>query len=241
MTAAERLLDRHPPKKALALALERASGYPEKHYLRWFYTEIADEIREEAKRRYGYELDGLGKLVLTSYDPFVPIVAKAYLARPVFEPAYAFSWRALTRHIDVMFKRLQSKIEVIFTDRDPYPDYAAMIADIKRGRMLVYTGSSEHPVFSPEENWRFRAVHDYIAHAGGEHTFSLRGEMAAYNRHVKLAPPDARLALFVEIVAQTSCFFYTGAFCEQKVCGMFGFDFVNVGVVDDVEYARNFE
>jgi hypothetical protein len=183
-----------------------------------------------------------GKLVLSNYAPYVPLVGEAYLARPAFEEQYLYSWRALAKHIDVMFRRLQSRVTVEFTERDPYPSYVEMVNDIREnGHMFVYTGHSNHPAFSHEENWRFRAVHDYIAHAGGDHAFNLRGEMAAYNRHVKLAPPAARLALFTEIVGQVCTFFLTGTFAEQKVCKLFGFDYVNVGAVDKVEYQKNFE
>lgn len=183
----------------------------------------------------------LGRLALVDYRHFVPITAMAYLARPDFEASAVPSWQALARHIDTMFARLQSRVEVVFTEQDPYPDFKAMAYDIRHyRRMKVFTGSSEHPVFTPEQNWRFRAVHDYVAHTGGEHEFTLRGEMAAYNRHVKLAPPRAQLALFVEIVAQTCTFFYKNAFGPQKVCHLYGFDFVQVGVVDRTTYEANF-
>lgn len=221
-----------------------AEAQPDRHYLRWFWNEVAEEVREEVKRRYGYTVgdSGLGKLVLSNYAPFVPLVGKAYEARPDFEPEYLYSWKALAKHIDTMFRRLQSRVNIEFTEEDPYPSYVEMVQDIRRGHMFVYTGHSEHPAFSPQENWRFRAVHDYLAHAGGEHTFSLRGEMAAYNRHVKVAPPTARLALFTEIVGQTCCYFWNdNKFCTQKVCKLWGFDYENVGDVDKVEYERNFE
>ncbi len=182
-----------------------------------------------------------GRLVLSNYKPFVPIVGPAYLARPVFEQQYVYSWVALAKHIDVMFDRMQSRVEVIFTAEDPYPDYASMSRDIKQnGRMRIYTGGDPHPVWDKAENSRFRAVHDYVAHLGGEHHFTLRGEMSAYNRHVKLAPPAARLALFTEIVGQTCTYFFTGGFAEQKVCKLWGFDYVNVGAVDQAEYQKNF-
>lgn len=199
------------------------------------------QLARRVKKLEGGLGGDLGRLALVDYRPFVPICAKAYLARPDFEPSAVYSWKALSKHIDTMFDRLQSRVEVIFTEKDPYPNFKAMVKDIRENkRMMIFTGSSDHPVFSHEQNWRFRAVHDYIAHAGGEHEFTLRGEMAAYNRHVKLAPPAARLALFVEIPAQTCAFCYTGKFGGQKVCNLYGFDFVNVGEYDEREYQRNF-
>lgn len=184
----------------------------------------------------------LGRLALKNYKPFVPVVGEAYLARPSFEQKYLYSWNALAKHIDTMFGRMQSHVQVIFTAHDPYPDFNAMARDIRKNhRMLIYTGGDEHPAWDRAANARFRAVHDYTSHLAGDHQFTLRGEMSAYNRHVKIAPPAARLALFTEIVGQTCTYFFTGGFGEQKVCKLWGFDYVNVGLVDQAEYRRNFE
>ncbi|MDP3772739.1 MAG: hypothetical protein Q8Q85_00570 [Gemmatimonadales bacterium] len=183
----------------------------------------------------------LGRLALSDYQPFVPVVARAYLARPVYEASAAPSWHALADHIDRMYQQLATRVRVELTPNDPYPDAATMQRDIARhGRMKVWQGGSDHPIWTPDQNWRFRAVHDYTVHLGGDHDFSLRGEIGAYNRHVKMAPVAARLALFVEVVGQTSCFFFTGGnFCAQKVCQVYGFDFVNVGEVDARAYLEN--
>jgi len=187
--------------------------------------------------------DPFGRLALPDYTKFVPVVAEAYLARPVYESEAVPSWLSLRESTNRLFKQMSRKVEVIFTDVDPYPDFASMQHDIETNRrMLIWTGASDHGVWSPEDNWRFRAVHDYMIHLAGGHPFTLRGEMGAYNRHVKIAPPKARLALFVEIVGQVCTYLYQGnKFAEQKVCQMYGFDFVNVGLWDPVEYERNWE
>ena len=185
----------------------------------------------------------LGKLVLADYRrTFVPLVAQAYAARPLYQPDVVYSWQALITHIDKMYRQLLSQVTVIPTADDPYPGYEEMMTDIRQhGRMKVYTGASEHPVWTPEENVRFRAVHDYIVHRAGEHNFTLRGELGAYNRHVKIAPPEARIALFTEIVGQTCSYWHNNEqFGEQKVAKLYGFDYVRVGDVDMVEYQKNF-
>lgn len=182
----------------------------------------------------------LGRLVLPDYRPFVPIVARAYLARPPYEPAVVGSWVALAQHVEVMFRQLQSRVRVEFVGEDPYPDFESMERDVSRsGVMRVWTGASEHAAWPPETNWQFRAVHDFVVHLGGDHGFSLRGEMGAYNRHVKIALPAAWLALFTEVVGQVCAFHFLGRFAEQKIAALYGFDYVNVGAVDPQEYLRN--
>jgi hypothetical protein len=183
-----------------------------------------------------------GRLALRDYHPFVPIVGRAYMARPMLEPAAVPSWRALAAWLEPMFRQVQSRVHVVFTPQDPYQgNIDAMVRDIRQGRLQVWMGGSEHGVFTPEQNWKFRAVHDYMTHFGGEHSFSLRGEMAAYNRHIKTAPRAAWPALFTEVVGQVCTFFYLGGeFGPQKIAYLYGFDYENVGLVDPGAYRRNF-
>ena len=187
--------------------------------------------------------DAFGRLALPNYQKFLPVVAEAYLARPRFQEAAVPAWMALRDSTNRLFRQMTRKIEVIFTDEDPYPDFAAMKDDIEtQHRMLVWTGeSSNSPIWTPEENWRFRAVHDYMIHLAGNHPFTLRGEIGAYNRHVKIAPIAARPALFTEIIGQTCAYLYLNKFAEQKICLLYGFDYVNVGLWDPVEYELNWD
>ena len=188
-------------------------------------------------------LSGLGKLVLTDYKPYVPIVAEAYAARPTLERAAIPAWEALARHTDRMYKQLLSQVEVIPTADDPYPDYESMMKDIRENRrMKIYSGASDHPLWDVDQNIRFRAVHDYVVHRAGEHPFTLRGELGAYNRHVKIAPPIAHGAIFTEIVGQTCSFFYNGEQFNfpQKCAFLYGFDYDKVGVWYPERYAQNF-
>lgn len=187
-----------------------------------------------------------GRLILPDYHPFVPIVAKAYIARPMYQPDIVYSWKILAAHNARMFQQIQSRIRIEFVPKDPYtggPIDAAerMMHDIRVNRRLqVWTGASEHGVWTPQENWQFRAVHDYMTHFAGRHAFTLRGEMSAYNRHIKTLPPGARPALFTEVVGQVCTQIFTGKFPPQKIAELYGFDYVNVGRVHWGEYERNF-
>jgi len=185
----------------------------------------------------------LGKLVLKDYRPYVPVVAAAYMARPVLEQAAVPSYKALRDHTDRMYRQLLSQVTIIPTEQDPYPGYEEMMRDIRENnRLKVFSGSSDHPFFTVEENVRFRAVHDYIVHRAGEHPFTLRGELGAYNRHAKIAPPLARGALFTEIVGQVCTYWdHKEKFdFPQKCALLYGFDYEKVGVWNPEPYLQNF-
>ena len=57
--------------------------------------------------------------------------------------------------------------------------------------------------------------------------FSLRGELAAYNAHLKTVPQEAIPALFTEVVGQVCAnFVQGGVFAEQKILFLcLGLDF----------------
>jgi hypothetical protein len=181
------------------------------------------------------------KLVSKDYTAYAKMVSDAYLARPDYESQYTSSWHSLAEHTEKMFQQVSSKIKIEFVDEDPYASFDEMKKDIETNhRMKVWTGESSHPIFTTEQNLKFRAVHDYMVHIAGDHPFTLRGELSAYNRHLKTIPKDARLALFTEVVGQVCVKVVTGSFASQKICKLWGFDYVNVGQVDDQEYQKNF-
>lgn len=186
------------------------------------------------------------KLVLVDYSEYAKRVADAYDARPAFEAKYVPSWKALASHCGSIFKQIQSKVDVQFVEEDPYASAKDMLKEVKEKKILrIYTGHSDHPVWSPRENHIFRAVHDWYSHVlgagSGGHGFNLRGEYNSYNRHVKLAPEAARLALFTEVVGQASFKQVRGSFPPQKICKLWGFDYVALGKIDELEFANNFE
>lgn len=101
-------------------------------------------------------------------------------------------WGALNKSNAKLFKQIESKYHVEFVEEDPYETAEQMRKEVKESKILkIYKGDSEHPFFTEEENWRFRAVHDYYTHIIHGENFNLRGEIRAYNTHSKLAPPMA--------------------------------------------------
>lgn len=92
-----------------------------------------------------------------------------------------------------------------FTDGDPYPDSAAMCADVRENKHLnVYRGGDPHPCFSPRENEIFRAVHDIFGHAAEGYQFGPRGEENAWVHHSMMFSPLAQRALTTETRGQNS-------------------------------------
>jgi 8-oxo-dGTP pyrophosphatase MutT (NUDIX family)/GNAT superfamily N-acetyltransferase len=179
------------------------------------------------------------------FNAYARSVADAYDARPVHDAAAKASYAALLHHSEKMFKQLTSRIDIKFVDEsEPYADAADMTKRVKEEGVMYVSKlfSSNLPSgWTPEQNWRFRAVHDYIVHIGGRHDFSLRGEIATFNRHAKVAPRAALPALFSEIVGQVAYYFARGKFpSPQKACILYGFDYERVGYINPSEFKRNF-
>ena len=170
-------------------------------------------------------------------DLYAQLVAEAYLAAPKFEPRAASSFEAFVPFIEKMFKRIQSRVNVEFVDYHPYESAQELRQDISAtGTMKIATIDAEHEVFDVVTNAKFRAIHDYMSHVqaiGSRGTeFTLRGEIAAYNAHLKTTPSAAVPALFTEVVGQVCAYVVTGKFAEQKICLLDGFDYYNIGVVE---------
>lgn len=184
---------------------------------------------------------------------YAELVAAVYGASPEYDADAVPHWKSLNQSNYTLWKRLLSRIDIIFTsenpDRDsitvagkpykvikhndPYETQQQMRDDvINNKRLLIMIDHSEHPVFSVEDNIVFRTVHDYIVHILGNKPFGLYGELQAYNLHAKMVPVDARPAIFTEVVEQISWEQIHGEFPKQKVVVLQGFDFVNVGNVD---------
>jgi len=172
------------------------------------------------------------KLVLKDFGEYAKLVAKAYEDAPVREPNALPHWQALMASTQRLYKRISSKVKVEFVADNPYPDAARMRDEVKRtGILKIWTGHSDHEVFGPEVNQQFRAVHDYITHIVCGQDFGLKGELKAYNRHAKLAGPEAVPALFTEVAGQACVAVVTGSFPVQKIALLRGFDYYQIGVV----------
>ncbi len=172
----------------------------------------------------------------SGWDLYAQLVADAYLAAPKFESRAASSFEAFVPFIEKMFKRIQSRVDVEFVDYHPYESAEQLRQDVNAtGTMKIATIDAEHEMFDEITNAKFRAIHDYMSHIqaiGSRGTeFTLRGELAAYNTHLKTTPKAAVPALFTEVVGQVCTYNITGKFPEQKICLLDGFDYYNVGVV----------
>ena len=62
--------------------------------------------------------------------------------------------------------------------------------------------------------------------------FDMKGELQAYNAHLKTIPREAAGALFTEVVGQAAYFLNYGYFPEQKIALLPGFDYYNIGIVN---------
>ena len=172
------------------------------------------------------------KIAHVNLDDFADRVADAYEAAPDYDKDALKHWDALNKSNHKLFKQIQSKYKVEFVDEDPYRTAEEMRRETEdTGVLKIYKGDSEHPYFSKEDNWIFRAVHDYYTHIITKtEDFDLRGELRAYNTHSKLVPPDALPALFTEVVGQVCYYIKKDKFPKQKVSVLPGFDFKTIGI-----------
>ena len=200
------------------------------------------------------------KLIPKNWDEYAELVTNAYTSAPKFDTKVVKHWNSLNTSNYTLFKRLLSKVNVVFTTNDKskigsvdivgrtfkieylssddeYKTQSEMKNSFNQtGILKISCDNSTHPIFSVTDNIVFRTVHDYIVHILGNHDFGLNGEIASYNQHAKLAPNDAIPALFTEVVGQVCVTIKTGNFPEQKIAILNGFDYNNVGVIDDTDY-----
>lgn len=199
------------------------------------------------------------KLILKNWDKYVELVSQAYLDAPDFDPDVTHHWEVLRESNYKLFKRLLSKVDVIFTSENKsevgsvnilgrkfsiiylpssehYQTQQEMKSDYENtGKLKISIDYSDHPIFSVKDNIVFRTVHDFIVHILGNHGFGAKGEIASYNRHAKLAPPDALPALFTEVVGQACVAVATNNFPKQKITILRGFDYAQLGKVEDYD------
>ena len=185
------------------------------------------------------------------------LVAASYKLAPVSDPAALPAFQELAGKMATQNDFLRHDYRFVPSSGDHYSSLKQLRVSIdaqrqagkRRADMFVYaeppgpegdTSQQGHPVFSNDQNVMIRGVHDAIAHLGGNHPFSARGEYGAYNRHLKTLcnVQDARAgrcmaagALFTEIVGQTSFYYVYGQFAPQKAVILPDFDHDNVGLL----------
>lgn len=214
---------------------------------------LKDILKETLNNKKGKKLSE--KMMLKDWSKYRKIVADAYKEAPSKDSTVVKHWTTLNISNQTLFKRLLAKTEIILVseetskdgatmnlsgkqyeiqkiDGEPYSSQAEMSQDWKQNKQVkISIDYSNHPIFSVEENVIFRCVHDFIVHILGNHPFGDKGEIASYNLHAKLAPPDALPALFTEIVGQACYVVEYGSFPEQKIAVLDGFDYREVGKV----------
>lgn len=195
------------------------------------------------------------KMMLKDWSKYRKLVADAYKDAPSKDSTAVKHWNALNRSNHTLFKRLLSKTKIVLVseeaskdgttlnldgnvytikkiDGEPYASQAQMSQDWKQNKQIMISiDYSDHPIFTVSDNVIFRCVHDFIVHILGNHPFGDKGEIASYNLHAKLAPPDALPALFTEIVGQACYVVEYGSFPQQKIAVLDGFDYKEVGKV----------
>lgn len=164
------------------------------------------------------------------FDPILgAAIADAFLAAPVRDEraygAYAAFCRETVRQFHFLVGRPEFGglgLTVRVVDEDPYPDAAAMVADIRARRLLVFSSAASenpHPYLSDGENDMFRAVHDAFGHAASGRGFDRHGEEAAWLKHAAMYSPRARRAMTTETRGQLSTLILStsnGHFPRQK-------------------------
>jgi hypothetical protein len=170
---------------------------------------------------------------LEDFEGYCEQVADAYDAAPVWEEGEIWRWEALRDSVLRMYSQISKKVDIEYAPGQLYESAQQMRDEVARtGKLVISTDFNDHPFFTPDENLKFRAVHDYIVHiipgAGGP-DFTRKGELRAYNLHRRLAPKAAWPALFTEVAAQACYKNARGEFPVQKVAVLHDIDFYNVG------------
>ena len=167
------------------------------------------------------------------WDKYCELVASAYQSAPRFDPAAVASFEAMAPFVEKMFKRIESVVDIQFVEEHPYENAEELRQDVQQNGVLrISTLDAEHDIFDPATNAKFRAIHDFMSHIQRNTNFDAKGEIASYNAHLQTMPPKSYPALFTEIVGQACTTIITGAFPEQKIALLSGFDYVNIGVVE---------
>jgi hypothetical protein len=158
-------------------------------------------------------------------------IAAAYRCGPGWTDGALPAYRAFRAETSIQFDQLTASrahgglgIDVQTSCDDPYPDAAAMAADVLgNNRLRVYaTGGpgNHHPLLSTDDNNMFRAVHDVFGHLASGRGFDRHGEDAAWFAHSQRYSALARRAMTTETRGQSSAFIWQHQgrrFPDQKV------------------------
>lgn len=137
-----------------------------------------------------------------------------------YSNAVRATYAEFARYLNAQYFALATVFDVVVTTDDPYADASELFSDLEKGTLKIFaTGEDDHPLWSPQQNDRFRAVHDVFGHYASHVPFCRNGEDAAYRSHARMFPQHVLPALAVETRAQNSALIYgpkPGEFAPQK-------------------------
>ena len=140
-----------------------------------------------------------------------------YQSADTVEKRHVYAWKALAEETTRLYEALPKDLRVRFSPGQPYATAADLHRVISTRDLVISTDNNFHPVWTCEENLRFRAVHDWYGHILTGYDFTLDGEMGAYQATSELHTPCAKHALFTEVYVQALYYTVFGHFGEQKV------------------------
>lgn len=146
--------------------------------------------------------------------------AKAYGTAPGAKTGLIPETEAQFTHLTKPTSEGGMGVQVEYVDRasNPYAkadgstDFDAMLKDIRENKHLYVDKTSPdegHPYMTPDQNDRFRAVHDAFGHSVAGNDFGPNGEEVAFQHHSQMYSPDAQRALAMETRAQNSALNYS--------------------------------
>jgi hypothetical protein len=146
--------------------------------------------------------------------PYVPVnlavakqIAQIYGRAPNSpdDPEVQEAYVALINEVDAQYALLPIEIIPVGGENYPYKSSPEMMDDVLHNRrMFVFDGGDDHAILTREQNFKFRAVHDYFGHTQHGFAFGPRGEENAWMEHSKMFSPVARKALTTETRGQNS-------------------------------------
>ena len=149
-------------------------------------------------------------------------IADIYESLPKMDRDAVDEYEALASEVEEQFNYMTKTlgVKVEFVTDDPYKTSKEMFDDVSKGtlKVLQTETTGAHPIFSNEQNNKFRAVHDYFGHAATGRGFGQDGEESAWVHHSQMFTQKATAALTTETRGQNSFFNNRGKqFADQKV------------------------
>jgi hypothetical protein len=193
--------------KAHGESLVTDDGSPTRRHLAlimWAYSPMSEERLKKMLRDYNENPSRFS-------EEDIRLLGEAYLKGQDISgtPRAQEMARAQADRVRREFEKLTKRVNVEFTERDPYTSFEELQADVLGNKhMWVFTGFSDTPLWSPQVNWMSRAVHD-MDHVLANTDFSMEGELTAFQVAAARAPELAPLYLS-EIALQAASFHVLG-------------------------------